>query len=126
MITNSQLPKRSTASILNLLNGGNDDSTSQFEETTANPISIIDSVDSKPFSQSSESQKENLQDKIIYNVCYGKKTSKKNKTFQDDGTLELSADRTTVVLKDKTGKFVSRSTKQNGTTFDICESNIIG
>lgn len=123
MITNSQLPKRSTASILSLLNGGNDDSTNQFEETSVNPI---DSVGSKPFSQSSQPQVVHIKDKIIYNVCYGKKTSKKNKTFQDDGTLELSADRTTVVLKDKNGKFVSRSTKQNGTTFDISESSIIG
>lgn len=113
MISCSQLPKRSTESILNLLNGNG---SNDYEESE--PIA------NAPMQQVLEAEPQN--EKLTYNVCYGKKTTKKNKTFQDDGILELSADRTTVVLKDTNGKYVSKSTKQNGMIFDFNESDIIG
>lgn len=116
MISCSQLPKRSTESILNLLNGNG---SSDYE-----PEEISESIAPEPMQQPMEVEPQN--EKLTYNVCYGKKTTKKNKTFQDDGILELSADRTTVVLKDTKGKYVSRSTKQNGMIFDFNESDIIG
>lgn len=46
--------------------------------------------------------------KAIYKVIYGKRTTKKNKTFQDDGTLEIVAN--DAILKDNNGKQVTTVT----------------
>lgn len=116
--------KRSTADVLNLLNSGATEDFNidePFESTQPGLTQTLQSQ--KPIVVAKSSTESS--GKLVYSVCYGKKTTKKNKTYSDDGFLELSHDHTTVVLKDSNGKFVSRSTKQNGMKFDFGESDIV-
>lgn len=54
------------------------------------------------------SQQEN--DKIIFNVVYGKCSTKKHKTFENDGTLEISGKQ--VLLKSSNGRQVASTAQR--------------
>jgi DNA repair and recombination protein RAD54B len=54
-----------------------------------------------------EEQKENT-DTIIFTVVWGKQTTKKHKTFEGDGTLQIRSGK--AVLKDEQGKYLGSST----------------
>lgn len=113
--------KRSTADVLNLLNSGATEDFNIEEPVESTQPDLLESQ--KPIVVAKSST--DSSGKLVYSVCYGKKTTKKNKTYSDDGFLELSHDHTTIVLKDSNGKFVSRSTKQNGMKFDFGESDTV-
>ncbi|XP_065217497.1 DNA repair and recombination protein RAD54B-like [Planococcus citri] len=95
---------RSTEKLLNLVAStetlvtSSDDSSSHSVplEDTVPEVQNIDDTDSKA-------------DKKVFNVVWGKQTKKKHKTWEGDGTVEVSND--TAVLKDENGQILGRTSK---------------
>lgn len=81
-----------------------------------------ESVDTKDDRQSAEQMCTN-ESKTIYNVVWGQRTTKKHKTFQNDGTLEVCGKQT--ILKDGRGAQVGLST-QKWETIEIGMRLVIG
>ncbi|KAK3908132.1 DNA repair and recombination protein RAD54B [Frankliniella fusca] len=111
---------RSTASVLNLLcqqkRTINVPTTETIEdEDTVNNFLSKEDIPSQPHKSRSESSTpsssvgETSGEKRVFRVVWGKPTTKKHKTWEGDGTLEIG--QKTATLMDEEGKVIGRATQ---------------
>lgn len=103
-IVKPQSGVRSTSSVLNILKKFNSLTQKVKQELPSKSIADSENVSENP-------QKENVIQSIgkrIYSVVWGKKSTKKHKTWEGDGFLEVGTN--SAVLKDENGTEMGRAT----------------
>lgn len=113
-----QTSVRSTAAILNLFkkSAENSNKVIQREDVPcAKEENSIAPIKSSPITGSN---------KVIFNVVIGKRSNRKHKVWEDDGTLEVTGNQ--AILKDAEGNVIQRTTVKPETLeegFRMCISN---